>query len=357
MRAARFYSAGDIRLDEIDEPQVTDGKVLVEVEWCGICGSELHEWLLGPITIPKEPHPLTGGCLPMALGHELAGRIKNPPPGSRFKDDEAVMVDPRIYCGDCITCNAGKHHCCKKLGYVGGSAAGGYQERIAVQERMLHPLGDIPIEYAAVIEPLAVVHHAVKESGITDWKDRSILILGGGPIGFALILDLKAHGATNIIVSEPTVKRRQQVSEFAQTTINPIEENVGDRCRDLTGGEGVDVVFDCAGVPVALEAGFDAIRPNGLYINIAVWEKPLTLPCWQFLMKHITFKGVLIFTNEDFEEVMEWMQSGKLVGYEKMVTSRIDVKDIVEKGFDELVNNKDEHIKIMVTPKKGLVSN
>lgn len=123
-----------------------------------------------------------------------------------------------------------------------------------------------------MIEPLAVVHHAVKEAGISDWKDKSVLVLGGGPIGFAMILLLKAHGATNITVSEPATIRRQQVGEFAQHVIDPIKEDVGKRCRELTGSGGVDVVFDCAGVPSALAAGFDAIRSSGLYVMVAVWE-------------------------------------------------------------------------------------
>lgn len=257
-------------------------------------------------------------------------------------------------CGSCIACKAGKSHCCKILGYIGGSTGGGYGERVVVEERMLHPLGpNIPLEYAAVIEPLAVVHHAVKETGIQDWKDKTVLVLGGGPIGFALLLDLKAHGATKIIVSEPTSRRREQVAEFAHTVVNPVKENVGERCRELTDGEGVDVVFDCAGVPVGLEAGFDAIRSNGLYIMVAVWEKPLTLNCLTFLAKHITIKGVLIFSTEDFFEVMQWMADGKILGYEKMVTGRISVEDVVEKGFKELINNKDQHIKILVSPKKS----
>lgn len=171
-----------------------------------------------------------------------------------------------------MNCKASKGHCCRTLGYTGGSASGGYGERVAVYPHQLHPLGNIPLEYAAVIEPLAVVHHAVKESGVKEWADKNVLVLGGGPIGFALLLDLKAHGATNIIVSEPAKIRREQVSEFAKAVINPINEKVGDRCRELTNGVGVDVVFDCAGVPVGLESAFDAIRYHGLYMMVAVWE-------------------------------------------------------------------------------------
>ena len=142
-------------------------------------------------------------------------------------------------CGSCSACKAGRSHCCQTLGYIGGTTGGGYGERVAVDEHRLRPLGpNIPLEYAAVIEPLAVVHHAVKETGIRDWKDKTVLVLGGGPIGFALLLDLQAHGATNVIVSEPALIRREQVSEFAQAVINPVEEDVGDRCRKMTGGQG-----------------------------------------------------------------------------------------------------------------------
>lgn len=278
MRAARFYDKEDIRVEDIDEPKLTDGKCLVDVEWCGICGSDLHEYLIGPKYLPTKPHILTGETIPMTIGHELCGRVRNPSPDSRLKDDDPVMVDPRMLCRSCAACTSGSTHCCQKIGYIGGSTGGGFGERVAVEEKMLYPLGpNIRLEYAAVIEPLAVVHHAVKQAGISDWKGKNVLVLGGGPIGFALLIVLKAHGADKIVVSEPAKMRREQVAEFATAVINPIEEHVGDRCRELTNGNGADVVFDCAGVPVGLEAGFDAIRFEGLYVNVAVWE---VRPTW-----------------------------------------------------------------------------
>ncbi len=152
-----------------------------------------------------------------------------------------TLTDNRVLCNSCLSCKAGQGHCCSNIGYVGGSTSGGYGEYVAVDEQSLYPLGDIPLEYAAVIEPLAVVHHAIKESGVKDWKDKTVLVLGGGPIGFALLLLLRAHGATNVVVSEPATRRREQVSEYAQVVIDPVKEKVGDKCRELTDGRGVDV--------------------------------------------------------------------------------------------------------------------
>lgn len=184
-----------------------------------------------------------------------------------------------VLCNSCHSCRSHQTHACSSLGYVGGTTTGGFGEVVSVDEARLYPLNSIPLEYAAVIEPLAVVQHAIKQTNITSWSEKTILVLGGGPIGFALLLLLRAHGATRVIVSEPAKLRREQVAEFAQEVIDPTKEKVGERCRAFAGdGEGVDVVFDCAGVPVALQAGMDAIRRSGLYMMVAVWEKPVSGP-------------------------------------------------------------------------------
>lgn len=281
MRAARFYNKGDIRVDEVPVPEPSEGQVQVDVEWCGICGSDLHEYIIGPVTLAtkEKPHPTTGQHIPLTLGHELCGRVSSPPAGSKFKHGDAVMVDPRVLCRSCAACKAGSSHCCRRLGYVGGSTGfGGFGEKVVVGEDMLLKLPpEVPLEYAAIIEPLAVVWHAIKVSGVTEWKDKDILVLGGGPIGLALLLCLKAVGANKVIVSEPTETRRKQVAEFASTVLNPITDNIAQRCMELTDGTGVEILFDCAGVPAGLNAGFDALRFEGLYVMVAVWEKPVSL--------------------------------------------------------------------------------
>ena len=357
MRAARFHGNRTIKLDEVEIPQPKDGQLTVNVEWCGICGSDLHEYLIGPINLPtkEHPHPISGAHVPLTLGHEICGRVSNPPTSSKFRDGDAVMVDPRILCRECAACKEGRGHVCKTFGYIGGSTGfGGYGEKVIVDEDMLLELPpQIPLEYAAVIEPLAVVWHAIKVSGISDWKDKSVLVLGGGPIGFALLLCLKAVGANKVIVSEPTEARRQQVEELAQNVINPMQDDVDQKCKDLTNDTGVEVVFDCAGVPAGLEAAFKSLKYEGLYVMVAVWEKPMVVPNWTLLLKHVTMKGTFIMADGDFAEVMKMMAEGKLKGYEKMVTGRIGLEEVVEKGFEELVNNKDKHIKIMVSPRRN----
>jgi (R,R)-butanediol dehydrogenase/meso-butanediol dehydrogenase/diacetyl reductase len=137
---------------------------------------------------------------------------------------------------------------------------------------MVHPLPeDVDLSLAALIEPLAVAWHAVKTSALTSWADKSALVVGGGPVGIACILVLRAFGCKLVVVSEPAVVRAKQNKGIADAVLNPLEDDVGARCRELTAGEGVDVVFDCAGNQKGFEAGMDALRYRGTYMNVAVW--------------------------------------------------------------------------------------
>lgn len=295
MKAARFYAKGDVKVEEIDVPKQKDGEVLIEITWCGICGSDLHEYIigrfnanvceimtntyLGPMTIPSaKEHPLTGEKLPVTLGHEFCGRIKEAPSGSKFKAGQAVVVDPRLYCRSCNRCNIQDTVTCDQWGFRGLSGGGGgFSQFVSAHESQVYAIPDELLPFGALVEPLAVAWHAVKRVPYEDFSDKSALIVGGGPIGIALVLVLKAFGIKNVIVSEPTAARRKQNEELADHVLNPIDQNVGDECRKLTNGEGVDITFDAAGVPRGLHAGVDALKFKGWYINVAGWEEPVSI--------------------------------------------------------------------------------
>ena len=130
---------------------------------------------------------------------------------------------------------------------------------------------DVDLSLAALIEPLAVAWHAVITTELQDWRGKSVLVVGGGPVGVAVCIVLRAFGCQKIIVSEPTEVRRAQCAGVADVVLNPISDNVGERCRAQTEDAGVDVVFDCAGNQKGFEAGMDAVKYRGFYMNVAVW--------------------------------------------------------------------------------------
>ena len=314
----------------------------------------------GPGVSPQKenPHPITKESIPITFGHEFCGRILEIPAGSKLKKGDAVMVDPRLYCSSCHFCDAGVTNGCAQWGFKGLSGGGGgFSEAIAVNESMCYFLPEsVPLEYAALLEPLTVAQHALNVSGVKDYSQKKILVLGGGPVGFAVCLALLAWGVGKIFVSEPTTKRKAQIEEFSDVVFNPMEQKIGDECRALTKGRGVDMVFDCAGILPALEAGMDALCFDGIYVNVAGWEKPMTLPMGSFMLKQITVRASMSYTDEDFRQTVELFKAGKFKGYEKMVTDRILLEDVVKKGFEQLVDHKDDHIKIMVTPRRDALN-
>lgn len=189
------------------------------------------------------------------------------------------MVDPRLYCSSCTRCSARSTNACYKWGFRGLSGGGGgFSEYVVVDEKMCYALPDsVDLDHAALLEPLAVAWRAVNTFSSNSLDGKSALIIGGGPVGIAVIYVLRARGCKNIIVSEPTLQRRQQCAELADSVIDPTQQGkkVGDHVQAATGGQGAEVAFDCAGTQPGLQDGVDALAFQGTYVNVALWEKPV----------------------------------------------------------------------------------
>ncbi|KAL4896131.1 chaperonin 10-like protein [Aspergillus ambiguus] len=355
MRAARFYAGRNMRVETVDPPTPSDQAVLVAVEWCGICGSDLNEYLRGPMAVPNEktgPHPLTGEVLPVTMGHEFTGRVVHAPASSSLSPGQAVVVDPRYFCSSCIPCSRRSTNCCDVIGFMGISGGGGgLSETVSVPPEKVYPLpNDTDLAAAALIEPLTVAWHGVRLSGIQDFKDTPVLVVGAGPVGVAVVFVLRAHGAKAIFVSEPSAKRRHFLSDIAHAVLDPTKTDVAAKCRELTNGQGVGVVFDCAGSQLGFQAGLDALRFQGQHINLAAPKAPLTLPWYLVMRREAVLKASLAYDETDFKEVVAAYVEGRFQGVERMITRRVSLEEVVEKGFEEL-SRPNDHIKILATPK------
>lgn len=169
MKAARFNGPKDIEITDVPTPVLRPGAVEIDVAWCGICGTDLHEYLEGPIFIPAtgHPHPLTHEEEPVTMGHEFSGTVAALGDGvTDLTVGEHVVVEPYFVCGTCAPCEAGRYNLCTSMGFIGlAGGGGGLSEKIVVERRWVHPVGDIPLDQAALIEPLSVGHHAYVRSG------------------------------------------------------------------------------------------------------------------------------------------------------------------------------------------------
>jgi 2-desacetyl-2-hydroxyethyl bacteriochlorophyllide A dehydrogenase len=285
----------------------------------------------------------------LTFGHEFSGIVDEVGEGvSRFKKGDRVVIQPIIYDGTCGACKAGQPNCCYKNGFVGLSGfGGGLAEYVVLNESFIYHLPDnVPLEIGALVEPLAVAWHAVKMGEVS--KDESVLVLGGGPIGLAVVLTLKARGVSKIIVSEVAERRKQFARELgAQYVLDPTKDDIPARCRELCEDQGVHKVFDAAGVQAGLDSAIEAVRARGTIINIAVWEKPCTVDVNKLVFKERKYLGIATYVLGDFEEVMSALSDGSL-NPGSFITKKIKLNEVESEGFHTLIHDKANQVKVLV---------
>ena len=196
MLAVRWHARGDVRVEEVPPPAPPGpGELQLRVRWCGICGTDLEEWLSGPVFIPAAvPHPLTGARAPLILGHEFAGvvvavgaGVTGPMPGQR------VAVDTIVSCGGCHWCQRGEVTRCPALGALGLHGDGGLAELCNAPAPMCLPVPDtVADDEAALAEPLAVAVRALRRGGLR--PGERVAVVGAGTVGLMAVQAAAAFG-------------------------------------------------------------------------------------------------------------------------------------------------------------------
>ncbi|MFJ6211526.1 2,3-butanediol dehydrogenase [Lysinibacillus sp. NPDC092081] len=347
MKAARWYKAQDIRVENIEEPVISPGKVKIKVHWTGICGSDLHEYAAGPIFIPVEqPHYVSKDIAPIVMGHEFSGEVVEIGEGvTKVQVGDPVVVEPILACGECAACQKGKYNICKHLGFHGLSGGGGgFSEYTMVDEKMVHKMPEgLSYEQGALVEPAAVALHAVRQSKLK--AGDTAAVFGTGPIGLLVIEALRAAGAAEIYAVELSQERAAKALELGATAvINPKDEDAVARLHELTNG-GVDVAFEVTGVPVVLQQAIDSTTFEGETIIVSIWETAASILPNNIVLTERSVKGIIAY-RDIFPAVMELMKQGYFPA-EKLVTKRIALDEVVTEGFEALMKEKN-HIKILV---------
>ena len=177
-----------------------------------------------------------------------------------------------------------------------------------------------------------------------------VVIIGAGPIGLVTAAALKASGAGQVIVVEPAAARKAKAGPAgADVVLDPTTTDVGEAVRDLTGGAGADVAFECAGVDAVLAAAIGAVRPGGTVVNVAIWGHVPRVAVNDLVLSEITVIGSLAYCG-DHADTIALLRDGK-VDAGQFITGRIGLDDLVTGGFRELIDNKEENVKILVSPR------
>ncbi len=303
MRAALYHGPGDVRLEDVPEPTPGPGDVMIRPLHNGLCGTDLHQYFVGPMS----PAPL-----PIIVGHEFSGEVVEVGRDvTSVTSGDLVTVEPLWPCGVCPQCVAGDYNLCPDVLCHGlGGPGGGLAELTVVAERMAHllPEGLGPV-LGALVEPMSVAYRAVLRA---DPKPgRTAVVFGAGPIGIGSFLALRALGVDDITVVEPAPERRDAVGRVgAETVLDPTAVNVVEVIRDATGGAGASIVIDAAGVPATFTAGLGVAGAKARFVTVAAYMEAVSYNPTEVMMREIEIVSSFSYAGE-FDAVISHMAAGR----------------------------------------------
>lgn len=343
MKAAVWHGVKDIRIEDVEQKQLKDTQVKVRVAWAGICGSDLHEYQEGPVFIPTEKEDqLTGEIAPLTMGHEFAGIVEEV--GSNvtiYKVGDRVVINPTLTFGN----KPEDVDAYDGFSFIGLHGDGGFAKYANVPEENVYLLPEsLTLQDGALVEPTAVAVQAVKEASL-QFGD-TVAIFGAGPIGLLTTIAAKAAGASKIIVLDLSQTRLDKAKELGAThIINSGEQDPVQAIRELV-PDGVDVVFEVAGVGPTFKQAIDSTRARGMVVIVSIFARPIEWNPIQLTNTGVKITSSIAYTPTTFQQTVDLMGTGQLKP-QGIVTSQIQLDDIVEKGFEALTNDKSQ-AKILV---------
>jgi L-iditol 2-dehydrogenase len=342
MRIAKLFDIGDLRVVEERAPEPGPGEVLVAMRSVGVCGSDVHYYRHGRIGTQRAVYPQT-------LGHECAGIVERPGPGSRFRDGDRVAVEPGLSCGVCEHCRTGHQNRCPEVKFLASPAMpGAFAELLLVREEQLVPLPEgMSFDDGAMMEPLGVGYHAVCLSGIR--PGETVAVWGTGPIGLVTAAMARAAGAGEIFVFD----RLQYRLDFARRTygvdhaINVESAAPLEYLMDHTHGRGTDICFEAAGEQDSFTNAIESARIGGRVLIIGIPEfDSLTVDPHGMRRRELAVQSVRR-SNHALAPCIDLVNRGR-VEVAGLATHHFPLDRIVD-AFETVADYADGVIRAMVT--------
>lgn len=285
MRRVRIDGVGKVRLEECPEPTPGVSEVLIDIEYAGVCGSDLHTLHHG--------HPWLG--FPLLPGHEATGIVRTVGPGvSQTQAGDRVYIMPLLPCGACRWCLHGRINLCKALRAVGSHLPGAMADSIVLPESTVRPIpAGMSLRAAALIEPTATVIHALTLSRLNRVHEPVAVIIGGGTIGQLMALCLNSAGTTTTVI-EPVASKRQVAADLGAKSVVADLADVGPKFTRP------DAVFDCVASPATIAGALNLLPPGGTLVLVGAGRGAAAIDIQQIQDQEINLVGSAMYVEEDF---------------------------------------------------------
>lgn len=301
MRAAVYESPGRIRIEDRPVPLPGPEDVLIAVDRCGICGTDLHLFLDG------MGRPGSIG------GHEFAGTVAAVGESVlAWSPGDRVVGGPSASCGRCAACRSGRPVLCDSRPDVAGDGfQGAFAEFVRVHDSQPRRVPDgLDLRTAALAEPLAVALHAITRSGAT--AGQRALVCGAGPLGLLVVAALRAAGISDVAVSEPRANRRERALEVGATRAFEPGELVAPKMPFDVVAEPCDVVIECSGQRAAMEGALGQLGRGGTLVLVGTGGTPPTFDQYRILLNELLVTGAFNYDADGFEQALALLASGRL---------------------------------------------
>ncbi len=335
------------RLDIVDVPMPRPGPddVLVKVEACGICGSDVHGY-----------DGSSGRRIPpLVMGHEASGVVAAAGPNVKdLSEGQHVTFDSTVYCGECEYCRRGQMNLCQYRQVLGVSTPdfrreGAFAEYLVVPRRIVYPLPkDLAFSDAAMVEPLSVAVHAVALSELP--ANGTALVIGAGMIGLLVLQALRDAGCSSVLVSDVDDSRLQLAKDLGATaTINAKSADTAEEARRHTEGLGVDVALEAVGSTPTIKTAIESVRRGGTVTLIGNIAPSVEIPLQTVVSRQIRLQGTAASAGE-YPQCITMLASGRI--NVKPLISMVAPLDEGANWFDRLHSREANLMKVILTPGK-----
>jgi L-iditol 2-dehydrogenase len=296
MRQAVMVAPGKIKFREIDRPKPNSNQVSIAVKRIGICGSDIHVY--------HGMHPYTG--YPVVQGHEVSGVIAEVGEAvDRLSIGDKVTFMPQVTCGKCYPCRHGMEHICESLKVMGFQTGGAAQEIFVIDaEQVLKLPDEIPLDHAAMIEPISVAVHALRRGGGASGK--KVLVLGAGTIGNLVAQVAKATGASATMITDiRDYKLTAATKSDVDYVVNPNEEDLEATILRHFGPDRVDIILECVGVEETIAQAIQVARKGTTIVVVGVFGGKPQVDIGLVQDRELSLVGTLMYQREDYEKAIE----------------------------------------------------
>ena len=342
MKAAALKGSRSMEMIDVADAPPPPGEVKLRVAYCGICGSDMHEY--------ESAQPFRAlGMLQPVMGHEFSGRVIAVGDGVRdLREGQLVVGNPGPGCGACGYCAAGRENLCRagSLGGTGYTRPGAYAEYVTISERAAVALPDgADARAAALSEPFAVARHGLIQAGYR--PEQLLVVAGAGPIGLLTVIAARAMGGTRIIVSEPLAGRRAAAEECGASHVVEPSQLI-EVSRALSEGNGAEITVDASGMPAGIASCVDATARGGRVVLAGVGDEPFPLDITRSIISELTYLAVLGYTRQEFIDAAMMIARGD-VDVTPVISEVVPVTATPD-AFARLSDGRNDLRKILVSP-------